>query len=111
MIVSSLCPWVSILGAIDLSGLQCRLGWATLLAGAGIVLVQQRPRWLADRAAWVLDRERLVCGLLATCAVVACLIILLGLGSVGPFMRANWGLYLSILASGAVIACLVGTRA
>ena len=99
IIIVSLCPWATAFGLLTVSGVQCRFGLGTLLAGILVVLLEVRPAWLARHAGWALRHARVIIVGLAALVTVLCGLVLVGLGTYGTFASADWGLYLTVLAA------------
>ncbi len=104
MMIGSLCPWAIVYGFFPVNGLQCRLGWGTLLAGGLLATLEVRPAWLGRRLGPVLRHERWVKLGITGLATALCLLVILGfdLGG-GPLLQTDWGVYVTLLAAVAVV--------
>ena len=107
MMIGSICPWATAFGFFSLSGLQCRFGWGTLLAGGVLVVLEARPAWLGRQLGWAVRHARGLQLATSGLAVLMCLFVVLGLGASGPLMSTDWGLYLTLVAAVAVILAAV----
>lgn len=103
MMVGSTCPWGTALGFFPMTGIQCRFGWGTLLAGALLVLPEMRPAWLGRQLGWVLRHGRAITQATSGLALLLCLFVTVSFNLSGPLVSADWGLYLTLVAALAVV--------
>jgi hypothetical protein len=108
MMLGSACPWATVFGVLPLSGLQCRVGWGTLLAGALLAALEARPAWFSRQLGVLVRHERGVKVGVSALAVLLCVLVMLGVSGGGVLVQTDWGLYLTLLAAVAVIGATLG---
>ena len=99
LIFGSLCPWVSALGFVSLTGLQLRYGWVTFGSGVAMLALLRslgRPRSLGLSG----RRRRRVIVILGLLCVTVCVLIIVGVGRTNyAIVQPEWGLYLTLVAA------------
>jgi hypothetical protein len=99
LIFGSLCPWVSALGFVSVSGLQLKYGWVTFGSGVAMLVLLSS---LGRRHSFGLSgrqRRRVIVFLGLICATV-CVLVIVGIGATNyAIVQPEWGLYTTLAAA------------